>query len=101
MRDRDRGRGWFNPDRYPREFHAERRFHVRPYLYPRGWYDRDWFFGDYLPFGWFGPSYYLDWGYFDLPPPPIGCEWVRVGPDALLVDVWSGEVLSVEHGIFW
>jgi len=33
--------------------------------------------------------------------PPVGCEWVRVGSDALLVDIWTGEVLSVEYGLFW
>ena len=60
-----------------------------------------WAFGDYLPGGWYGQSYYLNSGQYGLPYPPVGCEWVRVGDDALLVDVWSGEVLSVYYDLFW
>jgi Ni/Co efflux regulator RcnB len=33
--------------------------------------------------------------------PPVGCEWIRVGDDAVLVDVWSGQVLSVYYDLFW
>jgi len=60
-----------------------------------------WSFGDYLPGGWYTNNYYLDWWAYGLPQPPIGCEWVRVGDDALLVDIWSGEVLSVYYNLFW
>jgi Ni/Co efflux regulator RcnB len=63
--------------------------------------ERSWSFGDYLPGGWYGSSYYLNAWQYGLPYPPIGCEWVRVGNDALLVDVWSGQVLSVYYGLFW
>ena len=101
LRDRDRGRRWFDPDRYPHEFRAERRFYVRPYDYPQGWYARSWYFGDYLPWGWFAPNYYLDWGNYGLPSPPIGAEWIREGHDALLIDIYTGEVLSVEYNVFW
>ena len=74
---------------------------LRPYAYPHGWYAYDWEYGDFLPSGWFAPTYYLNWGYYGLPAPPIGCEWVREGNDALLVDVWTGEVLSIYRGIFY
>jgi Ni/Co efflux regulator RcnB len=60
-----------------------------------------WSFGDYLPGGWYSQSYYLNSGMYGLPYPPVGCEWVRVGDDALLVDVWSGQVLSVYYNLFW
>jgi Ni/Co efflux regulator RcnB len=80
---------------------AHRRFHVRPPAYPGGWRYRSWGFGQFLPFGWYEPGFYLDWGGYGLPEPPIGCEWVREGPDAVLVDVWTGEVLSVYRGVFW
>ena len=61
-----------------------------------------WDFGDFLPWGWYSPEYYIsDWYDFGLPPPPIGCEWIAEGNDALLVDVWTGEILSVYRGIFW
>ena len=36
-----------------------------------------------------------------MPYPPIGCEWVRVGNDALLVDIWTGRVVAVYYGLFW
>lgn len=62
---------------------------------------RSWSFGDYLPGGWYSTSYYLDWFRYGLPNPPIGCEWVRVGDNAILVDVWSGQVLSVYYDLFW
>jgi Ni/Co efflux regulator RcnB len=100
-RARDRGREWFNPGEFPRGFRAEHRFHVGEYRYPGGWFNHYWNYGDYLPWGWYSSYYYLNWDAYDLPPPPIGCEWVRVGADALLVDVWTGEVLSVDQGLFW
>ena len=101
MRDRDRGRGWYDQGRWQREYRSGQRYRVAPYYYPRNWFARTWIFGDVLPRGWYGGSYYLDWRYYDLPVPPIGCEWVRVGQDALLVDIWSGEVLSVYRRLFW
>ena len=74
---------------------------MAPYRYPNGWFVRSWYFGDYLPGGWYASYYYLDWRAYGLAYPPIGCEWVRVGRDALLVDVWTGEVLSVYYDLFW
>jgi Ni/Co efflux regulator RcnB len=99
-RDRDQGRSWFNGGAFAHEVQATRHFQIAPYAYPHGWYARTWSYGNYLPLGWYTADYYLDWNDYGLPPPPIGCEWVRVGPDALLVDIWTGEVLSVESGIF-
>jgi Ni/Co efflux regulator RcnB len=102
LRGRDQGRAWYNWNRFPHEQYAGRRYHLGAYYYPRGWYARTWYYGDILPYGWYAPRYYLnDWMAFALPPPPIGCEWVRMGPDAVLVDIWSGRVLSVYRGIFW
>jgi Ni/Co efflux regulator RcnB len=100
-RSRDQGRVYYDAHAFAHEVRAVRRFHVAPYAYPHGWYVRTWYYGDFLPWGWFAPGYYLDWADYGLPPPPIGCEWVRVGPDALLVDIWTGEVLSVYRNVFW
>jgi Ni/Co efflux regulator RcnB len=100
-RSRDQGRVYYDAHAFAHEVRAVRRFHIAPYVYPHGWYVRTWYFGDFLPLGWFAPDYYLDWADYGLPPPPIGCEWVRVGPDALLVDIWTGEVLSVYRNVFW
>jgi Ni/Co efflux regulator RcnB len=101
MRARDHGRAWFNPGVFPHRFNAQRRFHVGGYYRPPGWYFRTWGFGDILPWGWYTSQYYLDWADYGLPPPPVGCEWIREGDDALLVDVWTGQVLSVDYGVFY
>lgn len=101
IRDRDRNRHWYNPSQWQRSYWAQHRYRVSPYRYPSGWYVRTWVFGDRLPHSWYGQSYYLDWWRYRLPMPPIGAEWVRVGDDALLVDTWSGQVLSVYYDLFW
>jgi len=100
QRARDSGRTWYNPSATPHRFSAQRSFHADWGQRPSGWYARSWSYGDFLPLGWFDQPYYLDWSDFGLPPPPIGCEWVREGNDALLVDVWTGQVLSVDYGVF-
>ena len=79
---------------------AERRFNDGGYRYPRGWYPRQWGYGEFLPYGWYGQDYWLDFGAYDLQQPPYGAEWVRVGNDALLIDMATGQVLSVEYGLF-
>jgi Ni/Co efflux regulator RcnB len=101
LRGRDQGRAAYHAGAVPQQFRAQQRFHEGWSNRPNGWYQRRWGFGDYLPFGWFAPNYYLDYDDYDLPEPPIGCEWVREGPDAVLVNVWTGEVLSVSYGVFW
>ncbi|HRD29307.1 MAG TPA: RcnB family protein [Caulobacter sp.] len=101
MRNRDHGRRWYDSQSWRRAYHAQRRYRVAPYRYPSGWYARSWAYNDFLPFGWFTASYYLNAGAYGLPYPPIGCEWVRVGQDALLVDIWTGRVISVYYGLFW
>jgi len=83
-------------------FWSERRYHLRPYRAPYGYYVRDWGFGDFLPRGWFGNDYWIgDFLDYDLPYPPPGYEWVRVGGDALLVDRYTGRIAQVVRGIFW
>jgi Ni/Co efflux regulator RcnB len=100
LRGRDEGRGWFQSGQFPHQYQAQRRYHGY-WRYPHNWYAHTWYFGEFLPFGWFAPEYYLDWSDYDLPEPPIGCEWVREGDDALLVNVYTGEVLTVWRGVFW
>jgi hypothetical protein len=46
-----------------------------------------WGFGEYLPRAFFAPAAYIaDYVAYDLGAPPADCEWVRNGPDALLVN---------------
>lgn len=101
LRGRDQGRAYYNPGAFRPHVTVTNRFHVSNWSRPGGWYYRPWAYGMFLPWGWFLPQYYLDWGLYDLPPPPVGCEWVREGPDAVLVDVWTGEILSVYSGVFY
>ena len=99
--DRDRGRPQYDRWSYRPSYRAIERYRAPAYRYPRGWYVHRWVFGEYLPGGWYGSYYYLNAWQYGLPQPPIGCEWVRVGDDALLVDVWTGQVLSVWADLFW
>jgi Ni/Co efflux regulator RcnB len=100
--DRDRNRPRYDERRYPHFFSFQQRFRLPYYVAPFGYYDYEWGYGDYLPWGWYGPNYWLEnWWDFGLPPPPIGCEWVRVGRDAVLIDTFDGRVLSVARLLFW
>jgi len=101
LRPQDHGRVTFRVGLFAPMVVVSQRYHAPPPAYPGGWYYRGWGYGDYLPFGWFTPGFYLGWANYGLPPPPIGCEWVREGQDAVLVDVWTGQVLSVYRGVFW
>jgi Ni/Co efflux regulator RcnB len=87
---------------YHRDFRASRRFRGPDYRRPAGWYDHRWTFGEFLPSAFWARDYWLsDYGSYGLPPPPYGAIWVRVGNDALLVDQDSGEVITVEYGVFY
>ena len=41
---------------------------------------------------------FSDWATLGLDPPPPGAQWVRYGPDLLLVDVSTGNVIEVRAG---
>lgn len=69
---------------------------------PSGYYVRAWRYNEVLPRGWYGPEYRLmDWWRYDLPEPPYGYDWVRVGPDVLLVDGFNGRIVQVVRAVFW
>lgn len=101
LRDRDHGRRWYDPQIYPSYYRVPYRFRAPPYRYPAGWFARDWRCGEFLPGGWYEPYYYLDWRPYGLAYPPVGCEWVRVGDSALLVDIYTGRILSIAYGVFY
>jgi hypothetical protein len=77
-------------------------FHIGIYLDPFGW--------DYARYGigWrLWPSYYSSrfwlnntWQY-RLPPAYGPYRWVRYYDDALLVNIYTGEVVDVEYNFFW
>jgi len=77
-------------------------YRVGPYRPPYGWYVRAWGYGDILPSGWYGSNFWIDDFYdYDLPWPPPGMHWVRVGDDAFLVDDYSGRIVQVIRDMFW
>jgi Ni/Co efflux regulator RcnB len=87
---------------YHKNVTAERRFHYGEYRAPRGYEYRRWSYGESLPRDYYGHDYWItNYLNFGLPWAPDGCEWVRYGPDALLVDVDTGQIVEVEYGAFY
>ncbi|MBS0362419.1 MAG: RcnB family protein, partial [Proteobacteria bacterium] len=101
-RGRDGGMAHWAPGRYPSVLWAQDRFRIGVYRPPYGYYVRAWGFGEFLPRPWFAEPYWItDFLDYDLPYPPPGFTWVRVGPDALMIDEYSGRIVQVVRGIFW
>lgn len=79
------------------------------WLFSLGFYSDPFGWG-YSPFsiGWrMWPSYYSNrywlndpWQY-RLPYAPPGTRWIRYYDDAILVDMWSGQVVDVIYDFFW
>jgi Ni/Co efflux regulator RcnB len=87
---------------YHQNFNASRRFHGPAYRPPQGYYARRWTWGMTLPGLFWAQQYWLtDYSVYDLPPPPFGAIWVRVGADALLIDQSSGTIIEVDYGVFY
>jgi Ni/Co efflux regulator RcnB len=87
---------------FHRNLRASHRFHIGRYRGPRGYHYRHWVFGDFLPSIYFGEDYWIDnYDDYGLEDPPDGYVWVRYGPDALLIDEDSGEIVEVEYDVFY
>ncbi len=72
------------------------------YFYPRGYRYQPYGVGIRLPRSYFGGGYWInDPGYYRLPPAYRGTRWVRVGPDALLISLANGIVISAVRGLYW
>jgi hypothetical protein len=75
---------------------------VNPFRYPPGWAYRQWAVGAFLPPLFLTPDYFFaDWAALGLDPPPPGYQWVRYGPDLLLVEQDNGQVVDVVYGVFY
>jgi hypothetical protein len=82
--------------------HPFNRVRINPFIYPLGWAYRQWAVGAFLPPLFLTPYYYYaDWAALGLDPPPPGDQWVRYGPDLLLVDDTTGQVIDVIYGAFY
>ena len=86
---------------YQHNYQAARTYRIGPYHRPAGWVAHHWVYGQILPRGYWSAQYILaDYWLFGLEVPPAGFEWVRDGPDALLISTDNGEILQVEYGVF-
>jgi Ni/Co efflux regulator RcnB len=78
------------------------RIHGARFHYPRGYSYRRWGIGQSLPRLFLGAAYIFgDYSDYGLGAPPAGDEWVRYGPDLLLVDIDSGQIVDVVYGVFY
>jgi hypothetical protein len=76
--------------------------HVAPFVYPHGWAYRRWAVGAALPPLFLAPAYYYTgWAAMGLAAPQPGFQWVRYGPDLLLVNVGTGQVVETVYGAFY
>jgi Ni/Co efflux regulator RcnB len=114
VQPQDRGRGGGNQDQYRRQDRAhdwrsyqrntfsQRHYRGPEFRWPRGFSYRRYTFGEFLPQIFFGENYWLyDYSDYGLPYPPPGTAWVRYGPDALLIDRYTGEIVQVIYGVFY
>ena len=92
----------FNPHSYQWNRTSNQRYHYQTYQRPHGWYAQRWTYGQILPRLFWSQNYWLTGYYnFGLIDPPYGYVWVQNGSDALLIDVQSGQILSVEYNVFY
>ncbi len=96
---------WRNNSRYDwRNWRNRHRslFHFSFYYDPFGWGYQPYSIGWRLWPSYYGSNFWIDdpWQY-RLPYAPPGTRWVRYYDDALLVDMWSGEVVDVIYDFFW
>jgi nickel/cobalt transporter regulator len=82
--------------------HPFTRVHLAPFLYPPGFGYRRWVIGGILPPVFLTSAYfYADYAALGVPPPEPGFQWVRYGPDLLLVNVATGEVVDTIYDAFY
>jgi Ni/Co efflux regulator RcnB len=97
-------RNWRNDRRYDWRSYRDRHrsaFHIGVYFDPFGYNYRPFDIGYRLQPLYFGQRYWIDPGMYQLPYPPPGTQWVRYWNDAVLVDMYSGEVVDVIRNFFW
>jgi Ni/Co efflux regulator RcnB len=74
----------------------------RPGGRPGGWDHHYWRRGEFLPSVFFLSDYYInDWYDFGLWEPDYGYQWIRVGYDALLINLATGQVVDSVPGVYY
>lgn len=107
-RDNDRHRwdgNWRHDHRYDWRSYRTRYgslYRLGRYYDPYGWGYRRYSTGFNLWPSYYGSGFWLNdpWQY-RLPPAYGPYRWVRYYDDALLVDIYTGRVVDVIHGVFW
>lgn len=97
-------REWRNDRRYDwRRYRDSHRsiFRLGVYYDPFGFGYRRFNIGYNLGPAYYSQRYWIDPEIYSLPFPPPGTQWVRYWNDALLVDVYTGEVVDVIQNFFW
>jgi hypothetical protein len=98
-------RNWHRDNRYDWRRYRDRNrssFRLGFYYDPFGYNYRRWSVGSLLNSSYYGSRYWLNdpWQY-RLPPAYGPYRWVRYWNDALLVNIYTGEVVDVIHSFFW
>lgn len=98
-------RDWRNDHRYDWYSYRSRYgslYRLGRYYDPYGWNYRRFSIGFNLWPSYFGSNYWLNdpWQY-RLPPAYGPYRWVRYYDDALLVNIYTGQVVDVIHDFFW
>lgn len=92
----------YDPRGYPPVWIPSYRYRGGPWIPPPGFVPRRWSHGEVLPWTWWTPRYRIEsWWRYALPVPPVGFAWVRLGRDAVLVDLWTGRIVQVAYTLFW
>jgi hypothetical protein len=70
--------------------------------WPSGYGYQRWTVGGILPALFLSQAYwYADYASLGFEAPPWGYQWVRYGPDLLLVQISTGRVVDAEYGVFY
>lgn len=97
-------RDWRNDRRYDwRRYRDQHRstFRIGIYYDPFGYNYQRFNIGYRLSPAYYGQRYWFDAAMYGLPYPPPGTQWVRYWNDALLVDMYSGQVIDAIPDFFW
>jgi Ni/Co efflux regulator RcnB len=85
-----------------KNFQADHHYHWGDYNGPPGYAYQRWGFGQNLPREYWAQNYWItNYLNFGLVAPPDGYVWVRYGPDAILIDEDTGDIIQVEYGVFY
>ena len=89
-------------DRVDDRTYRARMSYVSPsrYVTPYGYRYQTYSVGNYLPRGYYGSSYYVDYRPYGLSAPPYGYQWVRVGNDVYMVRTSNGLINEIVYSLF-